>query len=53
MLNGRAREENCTKVIKVCANFSRFRAETDARADVKHEISFNRPNQESIHCKFT
>ena len=29
--------------MRVCANFSRIRAETDARADVKHQFSFNRP----------
>ena len=40
MVNGCARKENC-------ANFSGIRAETDARADIKYEISFNRPKRTS------
>ncbi len=27
--------------------FFQIQAETDARADVKHEISFNRPNEQN------
>ncbi len=42
MLNGRTRRElhkvMTDSKIKVCANLSRFRAETDARADVKHLV---------------
>ena len=41
MLNGRTHKEIAQT--KFCAIFSGERAETDARADVKHEISFNRP----------
>ena len=50
MLNGRAGGElhKSNSKIKVCADFSRFRAEMDALADVKHEISFNRPQQHFI-----
>ncbi len=39
--------------IKVCANFSRFLAEMDARADVKHEISFNRPYWNAVNSVAT
>ncbi len=50
MLNGRVRAQKLHKrnrkieKTKFCAIFSGERAETDARADVKHEISFNQPN---------
>ncbi len=37
-----SREPALPKIAKN-ANFSRIRAKTDERADVKHEISFNQP----------